>query len=65
MDINVICESIDIDDSSGSKANVGLIKNLHAIGYNVTVLHFTRKPIQLDDIKCINIRKKKVLLFIK
>lgn len=57
--ILIISESIDIEDSSGSKANVGLIRNLKEIGYNVTVLHFTRKPIQLDNIKCIEISERK------
>ena len=59
MDISIICESIDIDDSSGSKANVGLIKNLQAIGYNITVLHYTRKPIQLNNVRCIEIKERK------
>ena len=59
MDINIICESIDIDDSSGSKANVGLINSLHSLGHNLTVLHYTRKPIQLNNIKCIQIYERK------
>ena len=57
--ILIIVDSIDIDDSSGSKANIGLIKNLHALGYNLKVYHYTRKEIQLTSINCISIREKK------
>ncbi len=59
----MIAESIDIDDSSGSKANVGLIQNLHKIGYQITVLHYTRKEITLKGVKTIAIREKKNTLF--
>ncbi len=57
--ILVVVDSIDIDDSSGSKANVALIQNLHAIGYTITVLHYTRKEIQLEHIACYSIPEKK------
>ena len=53
--ILVISESINIEDSSASKVNVALILNLVKIGYNVKVVHFTRKNIQLDGIECISI----------
>lgn len=54
--IFVICESIDVEDSSASKGRVALIQNLRSIGYQVKVLHYTRKEIQLgDDIECITI----------
>lgn len=57
--ILVITESINIEDSSASKVNVALIVNLKKIGYNVKVLHYTRKDIQLKDIKCISIPERK------
>lgn len=53
--ILVISESIDIEDSSGSKVNVALILNLKKIGYSVKVLHYTRKIIHLEGVKCIAI----------
>jgi hypothetical protein len=54
--ILIISESIDIEDSSGSKVNVALINNLCKIGYFVKVLHYTKKEIQLGDgIECISI----------
>ena len=41
--ILVIVDSIDVNDSSGSKANVALIQNLAACGFDVLVLHYTQK----------------------
>jgi glycosyltransferase involved in cell wall biosynthesis len=61
--ILIVVDSIDVNDSSGSKANVALIKNIVAIGYNVKVLHYTRKAIMLDDISCISIPEKKYNMF--
>lgn len=62
--ILIISESIDINDSSGSKVNVALIKNLYKIGYQIKVLHYTRKEIKLGDIECINIKEKKGILYV-
>lgn len=53
--ILVIVESINVDDSSGSKANVALIQNLHALGYQLKVLHFTPKEINLSGIECVQV----------
>lgn len=59
----VVVDSIDVNDSSGSKANVALIKNIVAIGYSVTVLHYTKKDIILNGVKCISIPEKKYSVF--
>jgi glycosyltransferase involved in cell wall biosynthesis len=62
--ILVIAESIDVEDSSGSKANVALIINLKSAGFEVLVYHYTRKEITLDSIPCIAIKEnRKSLLF--
>lgn len=50
--ILVVAESIDVEDSSGSKANVALIENLWKAKFDLKVLHYTRKQIQLGDIPC-------------
>ncbi|TXD49464.1 glycosyltransferase family 4 protein [Polaribacter sp. IC073] len=60
--ILVISESIDIEDSSASKVNVALILNLKKIGYDVKVLHYTRKKIQLEGVKSIVIPEIKLSL---
>ena len=53
--ILVVAESIDVEDSSGSKANVALIHNLKKAMFEVLVLHYTRRNIQLDGIECISL----------
>lgn len=57
--ILVVVESIDVDDSSGSKANISFIKNLHKAGFELQVYHYTRKNIQLGKIPCHSIKEKR------
>ncbi|MDT0686846.1 UDP-glycosyltransferase [Autumnicola psychrophila] len=57
--ILVVAESIDVEDSSGSKANVALILNLKDAGFEVLVCHYTRKEIQLPGIQCIAIKERR------
>ena len=52
MKILVIVDSIDIEDSSGSKANMALIYNLVAAGFEVLVYHYTLREIQLQGVNC-------------
>ncbi|RTZ02922.1 UDP-glycosyltransferase [Flavobacterium sp. RSP49] len=59
MKILVVVDSINIEDSSGSKANVALIKNLAEAGFEVLVYHYTLKNIQLEGIQCIAITEIK------
>lgn len=51
MKILVVVDSINIEDSSGSKANVALINNLAAAGFDVLVYHYTLKDIKLEGIQ--------------
>ena len=64
--ILVVVESIDVDDSSGSKANVALINNLKQAGYELRVYHYTLKDLQLPEIPCIAVKenRKSVLFFL-
>jgi len=57
--ILVVVESIDVEDSSGSKANVALIQNLYKAGFEVLVYHYTRKEIQLPGITCEAVKEKR------
>jgi len=57
--ILIIAESINVEDSSGSKANVALIKNLKYSGFDVLVYHYTRREISLDSIPCISIKENR------
>jgi hypothetical protein len=52
MKILVVVDSINIEDSSGSKANVALIHNLVEAGFEVLVYHYTLKNIQLNGVNC-------------
>lgn len=52
MKILVVVDSIDTEDSSGSKANVALISNLVEGGFEVLVYHYTRKNISLPGTDC-------------
>lgn len=55
MKILVVAESINVEDSSGSKVNVGFIHNLVEAGFEVLVYHYTRKNIQLAGVTCFSI----------
>jgi hypothetical protein len=52
MKILVIVDSINIEDSSGSKANVALINNLQQAGFEVLVYHYTLKNVVLKNVEC-------------
>ncbi|GIQ58559.1 hypothetical protein Flavo103_16950 [Flavobacterium collinsii] len=53
--ILVVVDSIDIEDSSGSKANVALINNLNEAGFELLIYHYTLKNIKLKEIKTVAI----------
>ncbi len=52
MKILVVVDSINIEDSSGSKANVALINNLGEAGFDVLVYHYTQIEIKLSGVSC-------------
>jgi len=52
MKILVVVDSINIEDSSGSKANVALIHNLVEAGFEVLVYHYTLQNILLKGVNC-------------
>lgn len=63
--ILVVAESIDVDESSGSKANWALIQNLKKAGYQLQVFHFSKKEIVLKDIPTRAIKEnRKSFLFL-
>lgn len=63
--ILIIVESIEVDGSSGAKANMALIQNLHKAGFDLKVYHYTQKNIKLIDIECISINEnRRSVLFI-
>jgi len=61
--IMVVVESIDVDDSSGSKVNVALIQNLASLGCQLKVYHYSHKEIFLNTIECILIKEQKFSIY--
>lgn len=59
----VVTDSINPEDSSGSKANVALIKSLVASDYAVTVVHYTQREIQISGATCLLAKQRKNNLF--
>lgn len=59
MKILVVVDSINIEDSSGSKANVALIQNLIEAGFEVLVYHYTLRNCHLDGVNCFAIPEVK------
>lgn len=57
--ILVISESIDINDSSGTKGRVALINNLVKAGFDLKVLHYTPKEVFLEGVDCVKIKERK------
>ncbi len=57
--ILIVIDSIDVNDSSGSKANVALIKNLAQAGFSIKVYHYSQKQIELPNIMCVSISESK------
>lgn len=57
--ILIVAESIDVEDSSGTKGRVALIKNLQKAGFELQVYHYTRKELKLPGIACYSIKEKR------
>lgn len=55
QNILVVVDTIDENAGSGSKMNIALIQNLVKGGFNVTVLHYSRKEIVIENTLSINI----------
>ena len=61
--ILIVTDSINPEDSSGSKANVAFIKSLVASDYSVTVIHYTQREIQIEGATCLLAKQRKNNLF--
>lgn len=62
MKILVISESINVEDSSASKVNVALITNLYKAGFELKVLHYSHKKIDLENIETTLIQENRISL---
>lgn len=60
----MVVETIDVESSSGAKANVALIQNLNKVGLQVRVFHYSRREIEIKGIHCVALKEdRKSLLF--
>ena len=59
----VVIESLDVDDSSGTKGRVALLQSFVQLGYRVTALHYSQKEVKLDDVGCVSVKERKNNLF--
>lgn len=55
----IAVESIDVNDSSGTKGRVALIQNMVKLGYDVTVLHYTQKELSIQGTNCIALKENR------
>ena len=61
--IFVIVENLNVDKSSGARVNYAMVSNLVAIGYDIRVLHYSHKEIQIRNIDIFRIHEKRFNLW--
>ncbi|WP_139149404.1 glycosyltransferase family 4 protein [Ulvibacter litoralis] len=58
-------ESLDVNDSSGTKGRVALLQSFVKSGYEVIALHYTQRDVKITDIECIKVTERRdTILFI-
>ena len=60
--ILIVTDSINPEDSSGSKANVAFIKSLIRNGYKVCVIHYTQVELQIKGAECVLAKERRANL---
>ena len=60
--ILVVVESLLVEESSGAKANLALIRNLRKAGFNLRVFHYSKKKVLIDGIQSIMIDESRTSL---
>lgn len=61
--ILALVESLDVNDSSGTKGRVALLQNMVTAGCKVTALHYTQKEIALPGITTIQVKEGKTRFY--
>lgn len=57
--ILVVVESLDVESSSGAKANNALIRNLRECGYDLYIFHYSGKEVQFSGVEVQLIRENR------
>lgn len=65
-DILIVVDSLDVNASSGARANFAIVRNLAEQGFNVRVLHYSRREIAIEGVTsvCIPERKFNILYYL-
>ena len=61
--ILVVADTLDVDASSGAKTSLALVESLLACGYDLKVLHYSRKEIPIKKATTVVIKEKKASLY--
>ncbi len=61
--ILVVADTLDVDASSGAKTSLALVESLLACGYDLKILHYSRKEIQIKKATTVAIKEKKTSLY--
>lgn len=63
LKILIVADTLDVDASSGAKTSLALVESLIACGYDLKVLHYSRKEIPIDKTTTISIKEKKSSIY--
>lgn len=59
----MLTESIEVNDSSGAKANVALIKNLSKLKHSLKVYHLDRSNFEIEKVQNLAIKRYRTSIF--
>lgn len=59
LNILVLADTLDIEKSSGAKGRIALILGFLEAGYNLKVLHYSRKEIQITGVATVSIPEQR------
>ncbi|MGJ8684493.1 MAG: UDP-glycosyltransferase [Nonlabens sp.] len=55
----IVADTLDVEKSSGAKGRIALIKGFLELGYQLKVLHYSRKEVEIQGVSCFSIPEKK------
>lgn len=63
LKILIVADTLDVDASSGAKTSLALVESLLACGYDLKILHYSRKEIPIKKATTVAIKEKKTSLY--
>ena len=61
--ILIVADTLDVDASSGAKTSLALVESLLTCSYDLKILHYSRKEIQIKKAKTVAIKEKKTSIY--